>query len=344
MTREQIRRIDPQDMFGAVLDFPNHLREGRSRAASADLGRLPGDADHGVVVLGMGGSAIGGDLMKTLVGGRAQVTVSRAYAIPRWVGAGTVVIACSYSGSTEETLMSMDQALARGASVLCITTGGAMGEAASERGLPLMALPQGLQPRAALGHSLAALIAAGEHLGIVRVDEADWEEAFGVADEQAATLAQPGSEAWHMARELKDLFPVIYSSQRLEAVNVRWRNQLHENAKTFAVGNVLPEMNHNEIMGWDRGQEELGKLGVVLLRDRDDHPRTQRRMEVTKDLLHDLAGSWMELESRGDGLLARLVSLLYPSDWVSLYLALLHRTDPSPVGLISKLKAALAES
>lgn len=344
MTREAIRKIDPEDMFGAVLDFPNHLREGRLRAGAADLRRLPASADRGVVVLGMGGSAIGGDLLKTLACGSVPVTVSRAYTVPRWVEPGTAVIACSYSGNTEETLMSMEEALERGASVLCITTGGAMAGVAADRGLPVMALPPGLQPRAALGHSLTALVAAGEHLGIVRVDRGDWEEAIAVAEVQAASFSQPDSEAWQMARELKDRFPVIYSSQHLEAVNVRWRNQIHENGKSFAVGNVLPEMNHNEIMGWDRGQKELRKLGVVLLRDVDDHPRTRRRMEVTRSLLKDLAGSWIELESRGESLLARLVSLLYPSDWVSLYLALLHRTDPSPVGLISKLKAALSKS
>ncbi len=344
MTREEMQRIDADDMYGAVLDFPIQLRRGRERACGAGLGSLRAQGHTGIVVLGMGGSAIGGDLLRTLATGRIPVTVFRAYSLPAWVGADTTVIACSYSGNTEETLTALDQAISRHAAVVCMTTGGAMADIAVAKGLPMVALPAGLQPRAALGYSLTAILAVGEHLGAVEMADGAWEEAIDVASEQAAQYAADGSEAWQMARTLQGLFPVIYSSQRLEAANLRWRNQLHENGKTFAVGNLLPEMNHNEIMGWDRGQAELQKLGVIVLRDRDDHPRTRRRMDVTRELLQPLAGAWIEMHSRGERPLARLLSLLYPSDWVSLYLALLHRVDPSPVGLISTLKAALADA
>ena len=338
-----LSHLDKEDMFEAVQEFPAHLRDGRKRAAVADLSNLTRHAVNGVVVVGMGGSAIGGDLLALLSAPHARVSTCRAYELPGWVNRNTVVIACSYSGNTEETLATFSEAQKRGASLVCITTGGALAAAANDAGLPLMHLQAGLQPRAALGHSLAALLQVGEHLGIVTIEEGDWEEALAIAERQAEEYSRPDNWALNMAKELLPLFPVVYSSQRLLAVNVRWRNQMHENAKTFAIGNVLPEMNHNEIMGWDRRGEELQKLGVIMLADRDDHERTRRRMNVTQDLIQELAGAWFVVESQGKGPFARLVSLLYPSDWVSLYLALLHGVDPSPVGLISRLKAALAE-
>ncbi len=336
-----LAHLDPEHMFEAVQQFPRHLREGRQRADVADLSKLTRHAFNGAVVAGMGGSAIGGDLLATLAAPHARVTTCRAYELPGWVDRHTVVIACSYSGNTEETLMLYSEAVQRGASLVCITTGGALAAAATQAQLPLMQLPAGLQPRAALGHSLTALLRVGEHLGMVHIEQADWQEAFTIAERQAREFAAPDNRALAMARKLVPLFPVMYSSQRLEAVNVRWRTQMHENAKKYAVGNMLPEMNHNEIMGWDRRGEELRRLGVIMLSDSNDHERTRMRMEITQNLLQELAGGWMVVESEGKGPLARLLSLLYPADWVSLYLALLRGVDPSPVGLIAQLKAEL---
>ena len=349
MTISEIRRIDPEGMYEAVCGFPDQWRDGRARALSRDLGDVRGDGFRGVVVLGMGGSAIGGDLLKSLCVDQARVpvVVSRSYSLPAWVGPDTVVIASSYSGNTEETLSGLDEALARSASVICITTGGAVEARAIGKDLPILRMPAGLQPRAALGYSLTALLTVSERLGVLLVGRRDWEEAFAVVEAQAAAFKNPSDSdnpAWALAKRLHGLFPVIYSSQQLEGANLRWRNQMHENGKTLAVGNLFPEMNHNEIMGWARGAEELRQLGVVVLRDREDHERTQRRMDVTRDLLQERAGCWEEIHSTGSSRLARLLSLLYMSDWVSLYLAIMHGVDPSPVGLISQLKAALAQS
>ena len=127
---------------------------------------------------------------------------------------------------------------------------------------------------------------------------------------------EPDNAALQLASALKPLLPVIYSSRQLEVANLRWRNQLHENAKTFAVGNLLPEMNHNEVMGWARSASGLERLGVIVLRDREEHPRTQRRLDVTAALLESHAGYWKEVHSMGSGRLARILSLMYLSDWV----------------------------
>lgn len=349
MTLEELKQYDPEDMYGAVLAFSHQLTDGRKRAKEFRLDHWPKKSCTGVVVAGMGGSAIGGDLLGALSIDHASLPIAtvRSYGLPAWVGASTAVIASSYSGNTEETLATLDEALARGAQVLTITTGGRMAEKAKAHGLEMVALPAGLQPRAALPYSIAALLTVCERLNLVSITDRDWVEAAEVTHDQAERYKDPTASdnvAMAMARSLKDRFPVIYSSDQLEPANVRWRNQIHENAKTFAVGNLLPEMNHNEIMGWARFGDELGHLAVVALRDREDHARTRRRLDVTQSLLQSHAYSWHDVHSEGRSRLARYLSLMHMSDWVSLYLAILNQVDPSPVGLISELKAALAES
>jgi glucose/mannose-6-phosphate isomerase len=348
MTKELLERIDVEGMYEAVRSFPELLREGRRRALQAETRGWPGTDVNGVVVAGMGGSAIGGDILSALAADQATIpiVVSRSYSLPAWVGSDTAVVTSSYSGNTEETLAAFDDACARGARVLAISTGGELAAKAEEQNIPLINLPAGIQPRAALPHSLSALLTVTEPLRFTGVKPAHWAEAASITTEQSeamANIADSKNPAVTLARALYGYFPVIYSSEQFAAANTRWRNQIHENAKSLAVGNLLPEMNHNEVMGWARFQPELKLLAVVVLRDIEDHARTQRRMDVTRSLLEPHAQSWHEVWSEGSSRLARLLSIMYISDWVSLYLAIMNNTDPSPVGLISRLKAALVE-
>ncbi len=349
MTLDDIRRVDTSGMYDAVRDFPAQWRAGRALAQEADLHNVPRSGYRQVVVAGMGGSAIGGDLLRTLALGEASVPVfvSRSYRLPAWVGPETVVIASSYSGNTEETLAAMDEALRRKASVVCITTGGAVQARAEAEGLPLVSLVAGLQPRAALGYSLTALLTVGERMGLLKEDNAAWAETQALLEEQGASLADPqdsDNPAMALARSLQGKLPVVYSSEGLlEAVNLRWRNQLHENSKTLSLGNVFPELNHNEIMGWAQGLDRLSALGVVVLRDAGDHARVQRRISVTTDLLASKAGFWTEVHSQGTSTLARILSLIALGDWVSFYHAILGQVDPTPIALISQLKHALEQ-
>ncbi len=348
MTKESLERIDVEGMYEAVRSFPEQLREGRRRALQAETCGWPGTDVSGVVVAGMGGSAIGGDILLALAADQATIpiAVSRSYSLPAWVGPDTAVVTSSYSGNTEETLEAFDDACARGAKVLAISTGGELAAKAEEQNVPLVSLPAGIQPRAALPHSLSALLTVTEPLRLTAVESEHWAEAVSITGRQSeimANLADPENPAITLAGALYGHFPVIYSSEQYAAANTRWRNQMHENAKSLAVGNLLPEMNHNEVMGWARFQPELKQLAVVVLRDMEDHARTQRRMDVTRSLLEPHAQSWNEVWSEGSSRLARLLSIMYVSDWVSLYLAIMNNTDPSPVGLISRLKAALVE-
>lgn len=348
MNRHTFEQIDSEGMYEAVRSFSDHLKLGRTRALEANIGRWPGEGVTGVVVAGMGGSAIGGDVLAALAADHASipVVVSRSYSLPSWVGPDTAVVASSYSGNTEESLAAFQDAIARGARVVTISTGGQLADLAHANNIPLVDLPSGIQPRAALPHSLAALLTITESLQLTAVHTEDWNESIAITAKQSqimSDLSNPDNPALKLASLLHGRFPVIYSSEQLAVANTRWRNQFHENSKSFAVGNLLPEMNHNEIMGWARFQSELKQLAVIALRDQEDHERTQRRLDVTRLLLTPHAHSWTEINSEGSSRLARLLSIMYISDWVSLYLAILNETDPSPVGLISRLKAAILE-
>ncbi|MCY4159192.1 MAG: bifunctional phosphoglucose/phosphomannose isomerase [Bacteroidetes bacterium] len=348
MTKKTLDQIDLEGMYEAVRSFPDQLRQGRANAMQAKISGWPGDGVTGVVVAGMGGSAIGGDILATLAIDHASipVVVSRSYLLPAWVGPDTVVVTSSYSGNTEETLAAFDDACARGARVVAISTGGELTARAQEKHIPCMQLPTGIQPRAALPHSLSALLTITESLQLTAVKMQDWDEAIAITAVQSelmSNVSDPDNLAIKLADILYGQFPVIYSSEQFAVANIRWRNQIHENSKSFAVGNLLPEMNHNEVMGWARFQSELKQLAVIALRDFEDHERTQRRLDVTRSLLEPHAHSWNEVHSEGKSRLARLLSIMYLGDWVSLYLAILNEIDPSPVGLISKLKTALIQ-
>ncbi len=351
MTIGEVRRWDTEGMYEAIRAFPEQLADGRMRAIAqkASVGGLLERPLQSVLVAGMGGSAIAGDLLRALAEDHARipVAVSRSYRLPTWVNEHTLVIASSYSGNTEETLSAFAEAEQRGAHRMAITTGGFLKEQAVASDVPVVDLVPGLQPRAALSYSAAALITCGQWLGLHAVRDADWQEAVAITGSQRTQWQDPDDKdnwAANLAATLQPLLPVIYSSIHLEVANVRWRNQIHENSKSFAVGNLLPEMNHNEVMGWARFGNELSRLGVVVLRDVEEHPRTRQRLDITRALIRHAAGHWEEVTSTGTSRMARILSLMYMSDWVSFYLAIRHRIDPSPVELISTLKARLVES
>ena len=349
MTHHTLKKIDVEGMYEAIRSFSEHLQEGRRRALAADAHGWPGTGVTQLVVAGMGGSAIGGDVLSALSIDHANIPifVSRSYTLPEWVGPDTAVVASSYSGNTEETLSAFDEACDRNARVLVTSTGGELVSKAQARKIPWIELPSGIQPRAALPHSLSALLTVTESLGLTSESTSHWDEAIVLTAKQSMEMSNyedSDNPAMKIAKILYGHFPVIYSSEQLAPANTRWRNQIHENSKSLAVGNLLPEMNHNEVMGWARFHTELKNLSVIALRDREDHPRTQRRLEVTRSLLAPYAHRWLEVHSQGESRLTRLLSLMYISDWVSFYLAILNETDPSPVGLISRLKAALVEN
>lgn len=348
MTPDHIAALDPKGMFEAIQAFPEHFRDGWLRAADLEPPHRAADLRQ-VVLVGMGGSAIGGDLVRTFVRDRAPVpfSVVRDYQLPASVGEGSLVIASSYSGGTEETLAAFDDARGRGAAVYVVTSGGELADLAGQNELPHVIIPGGMQPRAALGYSLGAVLRIADKLGLCSVSEAEFAEALDVARARAEALSDTNAnEALSLAQELEGKVAVVYTGPGLmEAVGVRWRNQIHENAKQLAFGNAFAELNHNEIMGWEAAPEEVRRaFHVVVLRDPGDPPQIARRIGVTRGLLGDRSAGWTELSPRGEGRLARMLSMIQLGDFVSFYLAMLVGVNPTPVETIQALKRTLAES
>jgi glucose/mannose-6-phosphate isomerase len=344
---DQWKPIDPQSMYLLVESFPEQIKS--ASLVEADRALPDSINASSLVVTGLGGSAIGGDLARSLAGRSARIPflVSRDYDLPGFVGRSSLVIACSYSGNTEETLSAYQQARKAGAAVVCITSGGQLEACAKADGFPVFRLPGGLPPRAALGHSLLTLLIALEKLHILSGLKEPIAESVELLDALRVRygVASPESDnrAKSLATSLCGKVVAIYGSTGvMDAVAFRWRTQIEENAKNLALHQAVPEMNHNELVGWVYPEEVLRRIGVVLLRDKGDHPQVQRRFDLTAELVARKAGVVHEIWSEGDSLLARVLSTLYLGDFVSLYMSYLNKVDPTPVEVIDYLKKELA--
>ena len=349
MTNEQVSLADPSGMRSLILNFPRQVEEAASIGEASGI-RFSVSSIRNIVVSGLGGSAIGGDLLRSYLAGECKVpiAVSRHYFLPAYVGAQSLVIVSSYSGNTEETISSHNDAMKRKAKILCITSGGKVMAAAKRKKQPLIEIPGGLPPRAALGYSFFPTLISLSKLGFIKPKKKEINETIVLLKEKAklySDLSLSGNTALRIAERLHGKLPVIYSSaDRFDTVNVRWRGQISENAKMLAYGHVFPELNHNEIVGWEVVKEVMAKIHVVLLRDTEDHPRVQLRMNITKEIIRGLADGITEVQSEGKSLLTRLFSLIYLGDWVSFYLAVLNSVDPTPVKKIDFLKNELAKA
>ena len=346
---ETLEKLDPGHMHEAIKAFPDHLQEGWERGAAADDFGFSADQFDGVVVCGMGGSAIGGDLVRALIEPECPIPFQciRGYNLPGWVGKKTLAIVSTYSGGTEETLSAFEDATEAGATVVVVTSGGEARARAEENDLKWIEITGGLQPRAALGYSFGVVLRMARAFGLTTVSDSDIAETLSSARERSVHFSHMGTNpALDMADALHGKLPVIYSGVGLlEAVNLRWRTQIHENAKTSAVGHLFPELDHNEIMSYEAAPREIAeRMAVVVLRDHDDHPQIQRRMDITREIVRPYVGAWYEVETEGESRLARMCSLIQLGDWASFWLAMRQRVDPSPVGSIQKLKGMLAET
>jgi glucose/mannose-6-phosphate isomerase len=347
MTFEEIYAVDSSNMHGLLRNTPAQVREAVAIGKAASL-RLNTRGVENIVVCGLGGSAIGGDLLRSYLAGELAVplTVNRAYTLPRFVGRNTLVIISSYSGNTEETIAAHSEARKRRAKLLCISSGGATTTTARAHRTPLITIPGGLPPRAALGYSFFPLLIALSRLGFVGNKLRDISETIALMEQKAETYGIPDpatNRALQLASLLQHRIGVIYSStERFDAVSTRWRGQIAENAKSLCFGHVLPEMNHNELVGWRTLTAQMREMQVLFLRDRQDHPRIAARAEITREVVGRYTPNVADVWSEGRSLLTRMFSLVTLGDWVSYYLAILHRQDPTPVEVIDELKGRLA--
>jgi glucose/mannose-6-phosphate isomerase len=345
ISRELIGRVDSTGQLADVLAMPEHLRDAVWRAESAIM--EDSDTAAGLVVAGMGGSAIGGALARAALGDHASrpIFVTRAYGLPTWTTPETMVLCASYSGETEETLACYESAGALGAKRTVVTTGGRLAEMARADGVPVIPLPAGFQPRAAVAYmtvaalEVAALSGAGPRL-TPEIDVAAAHAEHLV--EEWGPDAPADSLAKLVARGLHGTTPVIVGAGLTAPIAYRWKTQINENAKQPAFFGELPELDHNELAGWE-GAPSLGRFSAVFLDDSDAHPRVKQRMELTEQMISGDAAASFRLETRGQTAIERVVSLVLLGDLVSIYLAALRGVDPGPVKALDELKGALAK-
>jgi glucose/mannose-6-phosphate isomerase len=339
LDRAAIGTVDSQGMLDDVLGQAHQLEDALWRVESAGLESF--DTPGGLVVCGMGGSAIGADLARGAIGDRARrpLVTSRDYSPPSWLDDSTLVLCSSYSGNTEETLSAYDAVGASGAQRVVMTTGGKLAEAARADGVPVIGVPSGMQPRAAVAYMTVGALEVAALAGVTESLRGEVEAAVellrGLAEEWGPDGAAD-SEAKALAGRLAGHVPVVYGADLTAPASVRWRAQLNENAEIPAFDGVLPEMDHNEICGW--GQPTFT---AIFLEDEEQHERVQRRIELTADVVA-AAGSPVErVSSRGSSRTERLLSLVLLGDLTSLYLAVLNGVDPTPVARIEDFKQRL---
>jgi len=351
LSLKNIKRVDKSSMLDLLLSFPVQCKEAGRIAASANILFEKRDFSK-VVFAGLGGSAIGADLVRAYLYSESKIPISvyREYDLPAFVDSSTLVIISSYSGNTEETVSAYSEAKEKGATVIVISSGGKIRENAQKDKFTFIQIPAGLPPRCALGYLSIIPLCLLAKLGLIKnVDHAITQAIADLEDLKKKKLdpgiSQKENLAKFVASRLYNKFTVIYSSSvHFDVCATRFKGQLNENSKALALSHVFPEMNHNEIVGWQNPQRLFKNFVVVMLRDTGMHPRVIKRMDITRQILKDEGVEVIEIYSQGQGLLSRILSLIYIGDFTSLYLAILYGIDPTPVDRVTYLKQELAKS
>lgn len=343
LDKDSIESVDRGGMLGDVLAQPLQLGDALWRAQSAGIS--PRDLPGGLVVCGMGGSAIGGDLAAAALGDRATrpIATVRGYALESWIPPETLVLCASYSGETEETLACFEAAGAAGAQRVVLTTGGTLAELARDEGAPVIGVPAGMQPRAAVIYMTVGALECAALCGAAPALHAEIDTATAGLErlvEEWGPGAPDEALSKRVARELDGTIPVVHGAASTTAAGRRWSTQIAENAKGAAFWSELPEANHNQICGWERGRA-AAPLSGVFLADPDQHPRVQRRMELMAAEVERVGAPVVHVDARGESRLERVLSLVLLGDIVSVYLAVLAGVDPTPVNAIERFKASL---
>jgi len=342
------RQLDTSLMAKHLRGFPEQCQQAWEKVSEFDLPREYKRIDK-VIILGMGGSAIGGGMVSRLAldESKTPVWVHRDYSLPPFVDQGTLVIASSYSGNTEETLTAFTESLRTPARKVVLTTGGRLKELAEEEGIPVFAIDYQAPPRAAFPYSFVPLIGIFQKLGLLEDKSADLQEALQVLNRLSTDLAETvplvSNPAKQLANKLWGHVAVICGAGILSEVAQRWKTQLNENSKTCAFFEIFPEFNHNAVVGYNFPSRIKGRILVILLRSSLLHPRNLLRYKATAELLGKSGISHELVEATGTTALAQMMSLVLLGDYISFYLAILNRVDPTPIYPIDFVKRYLAQ-
>ena len=319
--------IDKDDMLTVLENFPQQCRN----ALSLSKGITVSNEISNILILGMGGSAIGGALLKTYMHDSGiPVFVNRNYDIPKFIDDTSLVFAVSYSGNTEETLSACKQAIEKKATVIGVTTGGKLAKLCDK----IIKIPENYQPRAAIGYLFFPMLGILYNSKIINVKNTDLNEMLNLLK----SVDSYKEEAQLLAKQIEKKIPVIYSSELLSPIAYRFKTQINENAKYPAYTNIFPEMNHNEINALQF--MDRSKYIIIMIRDDYDHERIKKRMDISKDIFEHRVDV-EEIHTEGKGLLARMFSTIFLGDLTSYFLAIRNRVDPTPVHVIEDLKKAL---
>ena len=343
---ERIRGADPEDMLGRIKELPKQIQGAWQVTRAAQLPPAYGDVRN-ITVIGMGGSAIGGDLAAALLADELKVPMSvhRDYGLPAFIGRDSLVIASSYSGNTEETLSAFQEARKRGAKVLALTTGGTLATQARAANYPVVTFSYKARPRATLGYSLGLVLGSLTRLGLTRDLSADIDAA--IADlaklEERVHEGARTNDAKKLAIQLYGRVIFAYGAGVMGVMARRVKGQWNENAKNWSAYDVMSELNHNAVVGFPNPQIAREAITVLLLRSDRDNPRHKIRFDVTRELLDRASIQHKSLQFGGTNLLSEVLQMTLFTDYVSFYVALLNGADPSPNTAIDYLKDRLAK-
>ena len=349
MDLQSLRKFDSQDMLGNINGFYGQLEQGLEIGHNTRLPDIDTGSIRNIVLAGMGGSAIGGDLLRSFLGKELKIpfTIHRNYDVPGTVNKNTLLICSSYSGGTEETLSAFDSGVKAGCTILCITTGGKLADKARVNNATVITIPGGMMPRAALGYSFTPLLTVFGRLGLCRDYSNDitacaarlksWSDDYQFDKEN--------NIAYDIATKLAEKLIIIYSGpDYFDTVALRIKGQISENAKQHAFCNVFPEFNHNELVGWELTPNFVGNFTVLTIRDKDDHVQVAKRMDIVKKIIEEKEIEVIEIRTKGESLLERIFSLIQLGDYISYYLALINEVDPTPIKMIDYMKSKLADN
>ena len=341
------KKFDKENMFESIWSFSENIKDALKIGDSIEL-KNKYDNIQNIVIAGMGGSAIGGDVVSVLEGLNISIpyAVCRDYSIPKWVNKNSLVICSSYSGNTEETLSAFYQSLDRDANICGITTGGTLLEKLKEYKKDYITIPSGLQPRAALAYSYIPIIKLLEKLSIFKSDINLWiRSAVKTLEKNRDIYSLEGdvNPVHRLAYRIYKKIPIIYSDNSTMRINaIRLKGQINENSKMLAYCNEIPELNHNEIVGWQNNSEIFKYLCVIWLEDSHDNKRNKIRKQITESILNDIEIEQYSIQMDGDTFQERFLNMIHYGDWLSFWCAIFHKTDPSPVEKIIKLKNILS--
>lgn len=341
--QELVYKYDPQNQFKVLID--THTQIDYAWNNPINIGIIKKENISSVIVTGLGGSAMSGDLLQNFCAGEITMpySVNRNYFLPKFADENTLIIVSSYSGNTEETISALNQAIEKKCQIICISTGGKISQTAKEKNIPIVVIPKGLQPRYALGLSFFSLLKIFQTLELIPDQSNYVEEIRELWKLNGEIFSTENNPAYSYAEKIIGYSPIIYSAADVtSAVGYRFKCQFNENSKLHAFHNVIPELNHNEIIGWESFDGNKLQTILITIFDETYLPQIKRRFEITSELAAKSGIEVMNLSSNKHKLKVRLMDLIYLTDWITYYTAVLRAFDPTEINNINTLKERLA--